>query len=211
MRGAAAPSGSPQIRPTDWRALYRRVEGAQMAVERGFEATPEEKRQILRARAKMLAATGPDAAPTACLEVLVFSLADQHYGIETLYVREVYPLKDLTPLPCTPPFVLGILNVHGQIISLIDLKQFFGLPVKGLAEINRVIILSTDAMEFGVLADAIVGIQAIPLQDIQVALPTLTGMRAGYLRGVTPEQLVVLDAQKLLSDTDLVVREDIEI
>ena len=48
-------------------------------------------------------------------------------GLSPDFVREVYPLKDYTPLPCTPPFVLGLVNVRGQIISVIDIKKFFDI------------------------------------------------------------------------------------
>lgn len=55
------------------------------------------------------------------------------------YVREIYPLKEFTPIPCTPPFVLGIINVRGQILSVIDIKKFFDLPEKGLPISTRLL------------------------------------------------------------------------
>jgi len=124
-------------------------------------------------------------------------------------VREVYPLKELTPLPCTPPFVAGIVNVRGQVISVIDIKKFFDLPERGLTDLNKVIILSDGVMEFGILADAVVDVRNIPLEKIQSGLPTLTGIREDYLRGVTAERLVILDAEKLLTDGNIVVHEEV--
>jgi len=115
-------------------------------------------------------------------------------------VREVYPLKDLTPLPGSPPFIPGIINVRGQIVSVVDLKKFFDLPSKGLANLDKVVIVTDGRMEFGLLADAVAGVREIPLGGIQQALPTLTGVRAEYLKGVTADRLVVLDAGKLLAD-----------
>jgi purine-binding chemotaxis protein CheW len=139
-----------------------------------------------------------------------FLLAHETYGVESLYVREVHPLKAFTPLPCTPAFVLGIINVRGQILSVIDLKKFFDLPEKRLTDLDKVIVVHDDTMVFGVLADAILGVRTIPLDTIQPSLPTLTGIRAGYLRGVTNERLVILDAVKLLRDPTLVVLEEVE-
>lgn len=195
----------------DWNEVHRRLEQARAALEQGFEPASEEKRKILKARAKALAQTPRDETVGESIEVVVFSLAHETYGIESPYVREVYPLKDLTPLPCTPPFVVGIINVRGQITSVIDLKKFFDLPEKGLTDLNKVIITRSDSMEFGILADAILGVRAIPLQDIQPSLPTLTGIRAEYLKGVTHERLVILDVEKILSDRKLVVHEEIEL
>ncbi len=163
---------------------------------------------ILKARAQALAQAPEQAEETECLEVVTFMLAYETYGIETAWVREVYPLKDLTPLPCTPSFVAGIVNVRGQVISVIDIKKFFDLPEKGLTDLNKVIILSYGVMEFGILADAVVDVRNIPLGKIQSGLPTLTGIREEYLRGVTAERLVILDAVKLLTDGNIIVHEE---
>lgn len=172
----------------------------------------EEKKRILKARARALARE-PERREAAgeYLEVVTFMLAYEEYGIESSYVREVHPLRELTPLPCTPPFVLGIINVRGQILSVIDIKKFFDLPEKGLTDLNKVIIVHSDAMELGVLADAILGVRSIPLAEIQPPLSTLTGIRAEYLKGVTKGGLILLDAAEMLADRRIVVHEEVEI
>ena len=113
-------------------------------------------------------------------------------------------------MPCTPPFVLGIINVRGQILSVIDLKKFFDLPEKGLTDLNKVIIVKGDSMQLGILADVILGYRTISLQDVQSPLPTLTGIREEYLRGVTSERLVVLDVGSILSDKNIVIHEEVQ-
>lgn len=150
-----------------------------------------------------------EAAPGS-LEVVEFLLAYERYGIESSYVREVCPLKELTPLPCTPPFVRGITSIRGQILSVLDLKRFFGLPERGLTDLNQVLLLHGDDLEFGLLADAILGVRSIPTAEIQPSLPTLTGIREAYLKGVTRERVVILDAGKLLSDKKMIVHEEVE-
>mgnify|MGYP000070613635 CR=1 FL=1 len=188
----------------------RRLKAAPASTEPVWEPHPEKAKQILQARAQALARqSAPDESAAARIEVVVFLLAYETYAIETVHVREVYPLKDLTPLPCTPPFVAGIINVRGQVLSVVDIKKFFDLPQQGLTDLNKVIILSDGAMEFGILADAIVDVRNIPLEKIQAGLPTLTGIREDYLRGVTVERLVILDGAKLLSDSNIVVHEDV--
>lgn len=172
---------------------------------------PVEKKNILKARAKILARE-PEREKKAeeYLEVVEFLLAYETYAIETAYIREVYPLKELTPLPCAPPFVLGIINVRGQILSVIDLKKFFGLPEKGLSDLNKVIILHKDEMEFGILADKILGVRYIPISEIQPSLPTLSEIQAEYLKGVTKERVVVLETARILSDKKIIVHEEVE-
>lgn len=196
--------------PVDWDAIKQRLAVTAEALKNEFAPSPEKRREILRARAQKLALEPPAAtAAGAEIEILEFVLAQEHYALETAWVREVYPLKELTPLPCTPSFVLGIANVRGRIMSVIDIKKFFDLPEKGLTDLNRVIILQDGTMEFGVLADQIIGARWLPLAALQSSLPTLTGIRSDYLKGVTVQRLVVLDAKKLLGDRAIVVDQEV--
>jgi purine-binding chemotaxis protein CheW len=199
---------SGQARIVDWDKLRLRLEAARTNV--GRERTPDEKRGILRKRARALARPedqGQDAG--AGLDVLEFLLTFETYAIEMRWVAETYPLKDLTPLPGTQPFVAGIINVRGRIISVIDIRKFFDLPEKGLTDLNKVIILHNGAMEFGILADEILGTRTIPLTELQPPLATLTGIREEYLTGVTRKRTAILDGAKLLSDKKLIVHEEI--
>lgn len=196
---------------TDWSDIRRQVEAAHAALERSLSPSPGEKKVVLKTRAEFLSKEVADRrADQECLEVVEFLLTYERYAVESAHVRTVHPLNDITPLPLTPSFVLGIINVHGQVISVVDIRKFFGLPERGLTDLNKVIILSADDMEFGILADEILGVRSIPIETIQPPLPTLTGIRAEYLKGVTKERLVVLDAVKMLSDKRIVVHEEVE-
>lgn len=193
----------------DWNEVHRRVEKARATTELGWTPGLEERKELLRSRARALAAEPEADAGGEQLEVIEFLLAYEKYAVETSSVREVYPLRDLTPVPCTPGHVLGIVNIRGQILSIIDLKKFFDLPEKGLGELNKVIILKSESMEFGVLADTILGVRTIPVAALQAGLPTFTGVREEYLRGVTVDRTAVLDAGSILSDKKIVVDEDV--
>lgn len=168
-------------------------------------------RQILRTRAQALAR--PLARPAQAegmLELLEFRLAQERYALETRWVREVSVFKELTPLPCCPPFVLGIVNVRGRILPVLDLKKFFDLPEKGLTDLHRIVLVGGNDLELGLLADTIVGVRTIPAADLQSSLPTLTGVRSDYLQGVTAERLVVLDLARILADPKIIVHEEVE-
>ena len=189
--------------------IYHHLETHEANRQERWELSPEEKK-ILRARAMELArGAEQEKAAEDSMEIVEFLLAHEKYGIESSYLREIYPLKELTLVPCTPPFVLGIINVRGEILSVIDIKKFFDLPTKGLTNLNKVIILRNDKMEFGILADFIVGVRSIPVSQIQPSLPTLTGIREQYLKGITKEHVVILDGDKLLSDKTIVVHEEV--
>jgi purine-binding chemotaxis protein CheW len=167
--------------------------------------------RILIERAQGLARpTEPAQTRGATLELLEFGLAKERYALETRHITEVQPLRDLTPLPGTPQFLLGIVNVRGRIVPVIDLKKFFELPEHGLTDLHRVILVRGDDIELGVLADVTRGVIDVPLASLQPSLPTLTGIRAQYLMGVTQERVVVLDFERILSDPAIIVRQESE-
>lgn len=169
-----------------------------------------EAARILRQRAQALAQVPPAPAADAVLELLEFGLASERYAIEQQYVQEVQPLRDLTPLPCTPAFILGIVNVRGRIVPVLDLKKFFELPERGLTDLHRTIIVRGHDLEIGLLADVIIGIRVVPAAGLQPSLPTLTGIRADYFKGVTDGHLVVLAVERILSDPKIIVHEEVE-
>lgn len=193
----------------DWKEVRERVYAARVAIEHGSTRSPAAEQRILKARAQELAREPATAAVAAeTLEAVEFELASEHYALPLAQVRTVSVLKELTPVPCTPPFVLGIINLRGEIHTVVDLKKFFDLPDQGITELNKIIIIQHADMQLGILADAIRGVRRIRLSELDPVMPTLTGIRADYLRGVTRDRLIVLDAAKILSDNRILINED---
>lgn len=192
----------------DWAAIHRRIDAMDAAINNGWAPNAAEKQHILKKRAEVLAREPVNKASGDSLEIVEFLLANEHYGIESRFIREVYPLRDYTPLPGVPPFVLGLVNVRGRIISVVDIKKFFEMPEKGISDLNKVIIINDDYMEFGILADAILGVRTMDVGDLSPPLPTLTGIREEFLRGVTGERMVILDAARILTDKNIVVHQE---
>jgi len=168
-------------------------------------------RKTLRDRARLLARP-PESSQVegAVLELLEFRLAQECYALETHYVSEVCPLKDLTLLPGTPAFLPGIVNIRGRITPVIDIKKFFDLPDIGLTDLHRIILVRGGDLEFGLLADAISGVRSIPAESLQASIPGFTGIREEYLKGVTSDRLVVLDFERILADPRIIVHEEVE-
>ena len=109
----------------DWAEIHYRLDQARALSEQGFVPSPEERQQILKKRAKTLARlTDEQAGAESYLNVTTFLLSGASYAVELIHIRNVFPLKELTPITCTPPFVAGIVNVRGQILPVIDLKTF---------------------------------------------------------------------------------------
>lgn len=167
------------------------------------------QRCILKARAQALAREPAAEVAEETIEVVEFSLATERYGIETGYVREVFPFKELTPVPCTPPFFTGIVNVRGRMVAVVDLKAFFNLPANGLHDLHKVIILHSAEMDLGILADEVGGVRSVPSSHLQASLPTLSGIGQEYLRAVTGDRLAVLDARRILGDPRIIVQEKV--
>ena len=195
---------------TDFSEVEQRLETARAALENIWAPSAEETRLILQTRALTLAQEASlGQGVEDVTEVLEFTLAYERYAVETQYVNQVAMLEQLIPLPCTPDFVLGIVNLRGAILPVLDLKNFFELPVKGLTDLNKIIVLQSEKILFGILADEIVGVRNILLREVQSSLPTLTGVRKDYLRGVTPERITLLDAEKLLISENIIVQEQV--
>ena len=170
--------------------------------------TAGRKKEILKERAILLAEEVEETQSSdRYIDIVEFSLARETYGIQSEYVRQVCLLKDLTQVPCIPPYVLGIISLHEQIVSVIDIRTFFGLESPGITNLNRIIVLHSekDNMEFGILADEIHGMKSVAENTIQSSLATLSDNRAKYFYGLSDEQTIILDAQKILTDKELVL------
>ena len=210
MKPNHTASGRKHSTKIDWAEIKNRVASLQKVIEQKEILLPEERRTLLKQRAQALALRENDeTGQQGCIEIVVFRLAHETYGIETAFVREVYPLRDMTILPGTPSFVKGIINVRGQIVSVIDLKTFFNLPERGIGELNKVIILCNDRMEFGILADIVEGTQSVALKEIMAAPPGVIGIGKKYLKGVTKEHIILLEADSILNDEKIIVNEEV--
>ncbi len=165
-----------------------------------------DKEEILKERAKKLASTrGAKNQKRDALDVIEFILGEEHYAIESRFVREVYPIRDFTPLPCVPPFVQGLINVRRNILPLISLKHFFEFPKDGEELISTALIMKDADMEFAISIDSVVGVTTILKEDLQQSLPTLSGSGQQFFKGVNADQLIVLDGEKLIHDPNFIV------
>jgi len=140
------------------------------------------------------------------LECLVFSSGGIQYAIEKEYVQEMHRQVSPLPVPCTPDFVKGIVNIRGSILSVNDLGLFLGHPALLSQTAVPLFKLQDHQLSLGILADSIDDIRALALSDIfpfeQPEHPRLKK----YLLGLTAQMLYVLDAHAILSDPELIVK-----
>ena len=169
----------------------------------------EETLELLKKRAiEMGREPDQDISGSNFMNIISFSLAGESYGLENEFVDEVFQLKEFTPLPGVSSHILGVVNVRGQILAIVDLKKFFNLPFNGIGELNKVIVLRNAQMEFGILADLVNGSQSIDLKDIMPVPQTVGGIGGTYTKGVTKDHLIILSGEALLMDNRLVINEE---
>jgi purine-binding chemotaxis protein CheW len=132
--------------------------------------------------------------------MLNFRLGDEYYGVDVMTVQSVRTIRRVTRVPGIPHFYRGVVNVRGQVITVLDLRLFFDVPVHDEAIApDELVVVKAAGLEIGLLAHNIEGVQAIPLDTVE----PVENMR--YAWGVTRNQLVLLDVERLLEDEQLVV------
>ncbi|MFZ5519403.1 MAG: chemotaxis protein CheW [Candidatus Zhuqueibacterota bacterium] len=144
------------------------------------------------------------------IRVVLLLFGDEKYGLEVRYVKEVVPLRQLTPVPCTPDFVTGIINVRGTIISTIDMRRFFNLKTTGLTDLNKVVVIKFGDFEMGILAMDVSEVKNIQLEDLHPAAGCLTEIDPEYIKGVSNKMEVILDLKKLIEEQRFVISEEVE-
>jgi purine-binding chemotaxis protein CheW len=146
----------------------------------------------LNDRARRLAEVPPEVDASRALEVLVCRLGVEEYAVELRLLHGVYPATGLTPVPCTPPFVAGLLNLRGEILTVLDLAAAMGLTG---SEQREVILAETPRVRVGLLVDEVLGVRRIALDSLDRAL---TG--GDSTRGIAEARTVLLDLEALLAD-----------
>lgn len=132
--------------------------------------------------------------------VLVFVLGEEHYGVDVMCVRSVRTIHKVTRVPGTPHFYRGVVNVRGQVITVMDLRLFFEIPIdEDLEPPSELVVVRSYGLEIGLLAHNVEGVITVPRDRIE----PVDNMR--YALGVTPDRLVLLDVVHMLEDDRLIV------
>lgn len=162
----------------------------------------EDLNKILKERADTLARV-PAQTPLNLLHVLKLEIAGEAYAVELSFVREVRQVTHITPVPGVPDHFAGVINLRGEILSVLDLRPFFEL--EAASRQGTVIVLNASGRSLGLLADSALRVLRLPADSIGPPLSTFTGARSEYVKGVAADGTVILDALRLASDPRLVV------
>lgn len=135
------------------------------------------------------------------LQFLTFCLGGEEYGVEILSIQEIKGYAPATPLPNAPPHVLGVMNLRGVIVPVIDLRRRFGLPPLATTKFSVVVVVVLRGRTIGLLVDSVSDVVSFPPTDIQDPPDITTHGSTSLLRGIARagERLViVLDVDRVV-------------
>ena len=132
---------------------------------------------------------------------LTFFLGDEEYGLEILKVREIIGMMDITPVPRTPEFIRGVINLRGKVIPVVELRQKFGMETVEQTDETCIIVVQAQGVEMGIVVDRVSEVTDISAEEIQDAPSFGTTVDTDYILGIGKSA----DGVKLLLDIDQVL------
>jgi chemotaxis signal transduction protein len=202
------PAGPLPRRSFDWDAAHARLERIRRAIESGAEPAAEDVERILRERARELARPAREEAPVELQELLVCRLGDERYAIDVAQVAAAFPLRGLIPVPGAPPPIAGVMHHRGAALSVVDLRPLIGLPAAPREDGSRVVAVEAGGKGFGILFDAVLAVERIPVPALQPP-PARRDGSGSLVRALTPEGLSLLDVEALAADPRILVDQEI--
>lgn len=137
------------------------------------------------------------------LRWVTFRLENEKYGINVMQVQEVLRVTEIAPVPGAPDYVLGIINLRGNVVTVIDTRRRFGLQSKDLDDASRIVIIEADEQVVGILVDSVAEVVDLRLSEIESAPNVGTEESAKFIQGVASQEgelLIIIDLNRLLTD-----------
>ncbi|MCL6414487.1 chemotaxis protein CheW [Aestuariirhabdus sp. Z084] len=139
------------------------------------------------------------------LQWVTFRLDDETYGINVMQVQEVLRYTEIAPVPGAPQYVLGIINLRGNVVTVIDTRQRFGLPQADITENTRIVIIEAEKQVVGILVDAVAEVVYLRQSEIETAPNVGNDESAKFIQGVcnkNGELLILVELDKMMSDEE---------
>lgn len=134
-------------------------------------------------------------------QLVIFTLANETYGIAISTVNEIIRMQAITEVPRTPDFVEGVINLRGRIVPVIDLRKRFGLEAAEETQASRIMVVEMQDLVVGMIVDSVSEVLRLPADSIEPTPPMVSGVDAAYLRGVGKRDdrlIILLDIEKVL-------------
>ncbi len=146
------------------------------------------------------------------LQWVTFRLAGETYGVNVMQVQEVLRHSEIAPVPGAPTYVLGIINLRGNVVTVIDTRHRFGLEPGELTENTRIVIIEADSHVIGILVDSVAEVVYLRQSEIETAPNVGNDESAKFIQGVchkNDELLILIELDKLLTDSEWADIEDV--
>ncbi len=140
------------------------------------------------------------------LQWVTFKLENEVYGINVLNVQEVQRYSEISPIPGAASFVLGMINLRGKVITVVDTRAKFGLPEYSINDDSRILILESDHHVIGLLVDSVAEVNSIKSSEVDEAPNVGNEESSRFIQGVcnkNDQLLVLLDSDKILSEEEM--------
>jgi purine-binding chemotaxis protein CheW len=137
---------------------------------------------------------------------VTFKLERETYGINVTQVREVLRMTDIAPVPGAPNYVLGIINLRGNVVTVMDARKRLNLPSVETDDASRIVIIEVDGQEVGILVDSVAEVVDLPSSAIEPAPTVGNDESSRYIQGVTSRDgqlLILVDLNKLLTQEEM--------
>ncbi|HIP53246.1 MAG TPA: chemotaxis protein CheW [Chromatiales bacterium] len=154
----------------------------------------------------MSSATAENLANDPVLQLVTFRLGDENYGINVMHVQEVLRVTEIAPVPGAPSYVLGIINLRGNVVTVLDTRGRFGLQPHEVDDASRIIVIESDDQVVGILVDSVAEVVELRLSEIDTAPTVGNDENSRYIQGVATREndlLIVVDLNRLLSEEEL--------
>ncbi|RJX73815.1 chemotaxis protein CheW [Vibrio sinensis] len=139
------------------------------------------------------------------LQWVTFQLEEETYGINVMQVREVLRYTEIAPVPGAPDYVLGIINLRGNVVTVIDTRSRFGLVEGEITDNTRIIVIESEHQVIGILVDSVAEVVYLRSSEIDTTPSVGTDESTKFIQGVSNREgklLILVDLNKLLSDDE---------
>ena len=191
----------------NWPELHARLRAAAEHSASGGDLSGEMGEARLAERARRFAQL-PIAPAVAAdrIDFLEFMLGPERIAVAVRSVASVQAFDLLTPIPCAPAHIRGIVPVHGELIAVLDLGAWLQLPRQGITQLDQLIVLQFNALKLAVLADRIVGVRQIERAALRAGSGDGTVLRVLESAALGGGRLGLLDVERLLLDPSMLNR-----
>jgi purine-binding chemotaxis protein CheW len=144
-------------------------------------------------------ASGGSTAASA-RSLVVFRLEDQEYGLRLEEVERVLPMIEVSPLPAAPAALLGVINLHGRVVPVVDLRRRFGLPPRNYGLGGRLLVVRSPRRTLAMPVDDVAGVRHVPAEAIQTPEAVAPGLsQLGGVAALDGNLLFIQDLEAVLS------------